>query len=42
MMPLRLFHRLKELVGTIPRDPKTVQADVERLAEKIVVPAARF
>jgi probable F420-dependent oxidoreductase len=30
------------VVGTIPRDPKTVQADVERLAEKIVVPAARF
>src|SRR5713101_1184333 len=30
------------VVGTIPHDPKTVQADVERLAEKIVVPAARF
>jgi hypothetical protein len=30
------------VVGTIPRDPKTVQADVERLAEKIVVPAVRF
>jgi hypothetical protein len=30
------------VVGTIPRNPKTVQTDVERLAEKIVVPAARF
>ena len=30
------------VVGTIPRDPKTVHADVERLAEKIVAPAARF
>jgi len=26
----------------VPRDPKTVQADVERLAEKIVVPAAKL
>jgi hypothetical protein len=30
------------VVGTIPRDLKTVEADVERLAEKIVVPAARL
>ena len=30
------------VVGTNPRDPKTVQGDVERLAEKIVAPAAKF
>jgi hypothetical protein len=30
------------VVGTIPRDPKTVQGDIERLAEKIVAPAAKF
>ena len=30
------------VVGTIPRDPQTVQGDIERLAEKIVVPAAKF
>ena len=30
------------VVGTIPRDPKTVQGDMERLAEKIVAPAAKF
>jgi hypothetical protein len=30
------------VVGTIPRDPKTVQGDVERLAERIVAPAAKF
>ena len=28
------------VIGTIPLDPKTVQGDVERLAEKIVAPAA--
>src|SRR6516165_9840110 len=26
------------VIGTIPRDPKTAQGDIERLAEKIVVP----
>src|SRR5215831_9022199 len=30
------------VVGTIPRDPKTAQGDIERLAEKIVVPAVKF
>jgi probable F420-dependent oxidoreductase len=30
------------IVGAIPRDPKTVQGDIERLAEKIVAPAAQF
>jgi alkanesulfonate monooxygenase SsuD/methylene tetrahydromethanopterin reductase-like flavin-dependent oxidoreductase (luciferase family) len=30
------------IVGTIPRDSKTVQGDIERLAEKIVVPAAKL
>jgi hypothetical protein len=30
------------VIGTIPRDPKTVEGDIERLAEKIVVPAARL
>jgi hypothetical protein len=30
------------VVGTIPRDPKTAQGDIERLAEKIVVPAVNF
>jgi alkanesulfonate monooxygenase SsuD/methylene tetrahydromethanopterin reductase-like flavin-dependent oxidoreductase (luciferase family) len=30
------------VVGTIPRDPKTAQGDIERLAEKIVAPAAKF
>jgi alkanesulfonate monooxygenase SsuD/methylene tetrahydromethanopterin reductase-like flavin-dependent oxidoreductase (luciferase family) len=30
------------VVGAIPRDPKTVKGDVERLAEKIVIPAAKF
>jgi hypothetical protein len=30
------------IVGSIPRDPKTVQAEVEQLAEKIVIPAAKF
>jgi hypothetical protein len=30
------------VIGTIPRDPKAVQGDVERLAEKIVVPAAQL
>ena len=30
------------VLGTIPRDPKTVQGDVERLAEKIVAPAAKL
>jgi hypothetical protein len=30
------------VVGTIPRDPRTVQGDVERLAEKIVAPAAKL
>jgi alkanesulfonate monooxygenase SsuD/methylene tetrahydromethanopterin reductase-like flavin-dependent oxidoreductase (luciferase family) len=29
------------VVGTILRDPKTVQADVERLADKIVAPSAK-
>ena len=29
------------LVGTIQRDPKTVQEDVERVAEKIIAPAAK-
>lgn len=30
------------VIGTIPRDPKTVQGDVERLADKIVAPAAQL
>jgi hypothetical protein len=30
------------VVGTIPRDPKTVQGDMERLAAKIVMPAAKL
>lgn len=30
------------IVGSIPRDPKTVQGDIERLAEQIVAPAAKF
>jgi len=30
------------IVGSIPRDPKTVQGDIERVAEKIVVPAAKL
>jgi hypothetical protein len=30
------------VVGTIPRDPKTVQGDVQRLAEKIVAPPAKL
>ena len=30
------------IVGSIPRDLKTVQAEVEQLAEKIVIPAAKF
>jgi hypothetical protein len=30
------------VVGTIPGDPKTVQGDIERLAEKIVAPATKF
>jgi len=31
-----------QVVGTIPRDPKTAQGDIERLAEKIVLPAVKF
>ena len=30
------------VIGTIPRDPKTVQSEVERLAEKIVAPASKL
>jgi hypothetical protein len=30
------------VIGEFPRDSKTVQSDVERLAEKIVAPAAKF
>ena len=30
------------VIGTIPFDPKTVQGDVERLAETIVAPAAKL
>ncbi|MGH8007404.1 MAG: TIGR03619 family F420-dependent LLM class oxidoreductase [Candidatus Binatia bacterium] len=30
------------IVGSIPRDPKTVQGEIERLAEKIVAPAAKL
>jgi probable F420-dependent oxidoreductase len=30
------------IVGSIPRDPKTAQAEIEKLAEKIVVPAAKL
>ena len=30
------------IVGSIPRDPKTVQGDIERLAEQIVAPAAKL
>ncbi len=30
------------VIGTIPRDPKTVQGDIERLAEKIVAPSAKL
>jgi len=30
------------ILGTIPRDVKTAKGDIERLAEKIAVPAAKF
>jgi phosphoribosylformimino-5-aminoimidazole carboxamide ribonucleotide (ProFAR) isomerase len=30
------------IVGSIPRDPKTVQGDIERLAERIVALAAQL
>jgi hypothetical protein len=30
------------IVGAIPRDPQTVQGDIERLAERIVPPAAKL
>ena len=30
------------VIGTIPGDPKTVQSEVELLAEKIVAPAAKL
>jgi purine-binding chemotaxis protein CheW len=30
------------IVGSIPRDSKTVQGNIERLAEQIVAPAAQF
>jgi alkanesulfonate monooxygenase SsuD/methylene tetrahydromethanopterin reductase-like flavin-dependent oxidoreductase (luciferase family) len=30
------------IIGALPRDPKTVQGDIERLAERIVAPAAQF
>ena len=30
------------VIGTIPRDPKSVQGDIERLAEKIVAPSAKL
>jgi hypothetical protein len=30
------------VIGTISLDPKTVQGDVERLAETIVAPAAKL